>query len=64
MNTPEIRALSIVQDGSPTRWKASGEEEGIGWLDAGGTSLVEATEALQACAAKMARERGTTGEDS
>jgi hypothetical protein len=64
MNTPKVRALGIVQDGSPTRWKAGGEVEGIGWLEAWGTSLVGALKALQARAAEMAREQGTTGEDS
>jgi hypothetical protein len=64
MNTPKIRALGIVQDSSPTRWKAIGEVQGIGWLEAWGTSLIDALKALQARAADMAREQGTTEEDS
>jgi hypothetical protein len=64
MNTPKIRALGIVQDGSPTRWKATGDVEGIGWLEAWGTSLVDALMALQARAAEMAREQGTAAEES
>lgn len=64
MNPPKIRGLKIVQEGSPTRWKATGEVEGIGWLEAWGTSLVDALTALQTCAAEMAREKGTAAEDS
>jgi hypothetical protein len=64
LNTPKIRWLGIVQDGSPTRWKATGEVEGIGWLEAWGTSLVGALTALQIHAAEMAREQGTAAEDS
>jgi hypothetical protein len=33
MTPPKIKALGIVQDGSPTRWKAIGYVEGVGWLD-------------------------------
>jgi hypothetical protein len=42
MSTPKIEGLGIVQDGSPTRWKATGYVEGVGWLEAWGTTLVEA----------------------
>jgi hypothetical protein len=59
MNTPEIQALGIVQEGSPTRWKARGYVEGLGWLEAWGTSLVAAMEALQQLAAqRMAQLEG------
>jgi hypothetical protein len=64
LNTPKIRWLGIVQDGSPTRWKATGEVEGIGWLEAWRTSIVDALQALQARAAEMAREKGATEEDT
>jgi hypothetical protein len=37
MNTPKIRRLGIMQDGFPTRWKATGEVEGVRWLEAWGT---------------------------
>jgi hypothetical protein len=64
MNTPKIEGLGIVQDGSPTRWKATGYVEGIGWLEAWGFTLVEAMEALQACAVKVVTEKGIAEEDS
>jgi hypothetical protein len=64
MSTPKIQGLGVVQEGSPTRWKASGDVEGIGWLEAWGTSLVDALMALQARATEMAREKGITAEDS
>jgi hypothetical protein len=44
MNKPEIRALGIVQDSYTMRWKARGEVEGVGWLEAWGSTLVEAME--------------------
>jgi hypothetical protein len=52
MTPPEIQAPGITQEGAPTRWKARGYIEGIGWLEAWGTSLVAAMEALQAVAAR------------
>jgi hypothetical protein len=55
--TVKIQALGIVQDGSPTRWKATGHVEGIGWLEARGRSLIEALAALQALAAERAAEQ-------
>jgi hypothetical protein len=64
MNTPKIRGLGIVQDGSPIRWKAMGYVEGVSWLETWGTTLVEALEALQARAAEMAVEKGTEEEES
>jgi hypothetical protein len=45
---PTIKALGVTQDGAPTRWQATGYVEGVGWLEAWGTSLIEAREALQA----------------
>jgi hypothetical protein len=52
MNDPKIQALGITQEASPTRWKATGYVDGVGWLDAWGTSLIAAMEALQALAAQ------------
>jgi hypothetical protein len=40
LNTPEIRGLGIVQDGFTGRWKATGELEGVGWLEAWGSALM------------------------
>jgi hypothetical protein len=57
MGIPEIRALGIVQDGFTMHWKARGEVEGIGWLEAWESSLVEAMEALQALAAQRIAEQ-------
>jgi hypothetical protein len=34
MNTPEIRGVGIVQDGFTGHGKATGEVEGVGWLEA------------------------------
>ena len=59
MNTPKIRGLGIVQHGSLTRGQATGYGEGIGWIEAWGTTLIERMEALQARAAKMAMANGT-----
>jgi hypothetical protein len=56
MTPPKIQALGITQEGSPTRWKATGHVEGIGWLEAWGTSLPTALEALQAPAAQRVAE--------
>jgi len=52
MSMPKIQALGITQEGSSTRWKATGYVEGMGWLEAWGKSLVAAMEALQAEAAR------------
>jgi hypothetical protein len=57
MSTPNIRALGIIQDGFSMRWKATGEVEGLGWLEAWGSTLVEAMEALQALAARRVEEK-------
>jgi hypothetical protein len=48
----KIKALGITQEGSPTRWKATGHVDGVGWLEAWGTSLIDAMEALQTLAAQ------------
>jgi hypothetical protein len=57
MNTPKIQALGITQHGSPTCWKATGDVDGVGWLEAWGTSLIEAMEMLQALAAQQVAEQ-------
>jgi hypothetical protein len=57
MNRPKIQALGITQQGSPTRWKASGYVDGVGWLEAQGRTLIEAMEALQALAAQRVADR-------
>jgi hypothetical protein len=57
MTTPKIQALGITQQGSTTRWKASGYVDGVGWLEACGTTLIEAMEALQALAAQRVAQR-------
>ena len=62
MTTPEIQALGITQEGDPTRWHATGYVEGLGWLEARGTSLVAAMEALQALAAQRVAQL-TAGEE-
>jgi hypothetical protein len=58
MTTPKIQALGIVQDGSPTRWHATGFVAGVGWLETWGSSLIDAMEALQALAEKRVAEPG------
>jgi hypothetical protein len=57
MTTPTIQALGITQHWSPTNWKATGYVEGVGWLEAWGTSLITAMEALQALAAERVAEQ-------
>jgi hypothetical protein len=57
MTAPKIQALSIKQEGAPTRWKATGYVEGVSWLEAWGTSLIEAMEALQVLAARRVAEQ-------
>jgi hypothetical protein len=47
MNTPEIRGLGTMLDGFTGRWKATGEVDGVGRLEAWGESLITAM-ALQA----------------
>jgi hypothetical protein len=39
MTPPKIQALGVTQEGAPTRWKATGYVDGVGWLEAWGTSL-------------------------
>jgi hypothetical protein len=56
MTPPTIQALGITQEGAPTRWKATGYVAGVGWLEAWGTSLIGAMEALQALAAQRVVE--------
>jgi hypothetical protein len=57
MSTPKIRGLGIVQDGFTMRWKATGEVKEVGWLEAWGATLVEATQALQAQAERRIAKR-------
>jgi hypothetical protein len=56
MNTPKIQALGVTQEWAGTRGKATGFVEGVGWLEAWGTNLVTAMEALQALAAQRVAE--------
>ena len=39
MSPPKIRGLGSIQDRFTTRWKATGEVEGVGWLEAWGSTL-------------------------
>jgi len=64
MNAPNIQGLGVVRDGFTKCWKATGEVEGVGWLEAWGSTLVEAMEALQAKAAKVTAEQRPQEEDS
>jgi hypothetical protein len=57
MSAPKIRALGIVQDSFTMRWKATGEVEEVGWLEAWGATLVEAMKALQVEAERRIAER-------
>jgi hypothetical protein len=57
MNTPKIQALGITQEGSSTRWEATGYVDGVGWLKAWGTTLIDAMEALQTLAAQRVAQR-------
>jgi hypothetical protein len=54
---PKTQALGITQQGSPTRWKASGYVDSVGWLEAWGTSLIEALRALQVLAAERVAQQ-------
>jgi hypothetical protein len=56
MTPPTIQALGVTQERSPTRWRATGSVEGIGWLEAWGPSLIGALEALQTLATQRAAE--------
>jgi hypothetical protein len=57
MTSPKIQALGITQEGAPTRWKATGYVDGVGWLEAWGTSLIGAMEALQVLAAQRVAQQ-------
>jgi hypothetical protein len=63
MKHPKIQALGITQEGSPTRWRATGYVQGFGWLEAWGTNLITALEALQALAAQRVAEAAEVVED-
>jgi hypothetical protein len=52
MPPPSIKGLGITQEGSTTSWKATSYVEGIGWIEARGTDLIGAMEALQALVAQ------------
>jgi hypothetical protein len=54
---PKIQALGITQEGSSTRWKATSYGEGMGWLEARGTSLIEVIEALRVLAMQRVAEQ-------
>ncbi len=64
MTPPKVQGLGVTQEGAETRWKATGDVEGIGWLEAWGTNLVTAMEALQALAARRVAEACDVVEDS
>jgi hypothetical protein len=57
MTFPKIQALGITQEGAATRWKATGYVDGVGGLEAWGTSLIGAMEALHALAAQRVAQR-------
>ena len=57
MSTSNIRGLGIIQDGFTRRWKSTGEVENVRWLEALGSTLAEAMEALQAQARLLAKNR-------
>jgi hypothetical protein len=59
MMTPKIHALGITPEGSATRWQATGDVDGVGWLEAWGPSLIAALAAWQARAAPRVTEPGT-----
>jgi hypothetical protein len=61
VSAPKIRGLGIIQDGFTMRWKASGDVEGIGWLETYGDTLLEAMEALQRRAAEMVDHQAQEG---
>jgi hypothetical protein len=57
MSTPKIHALGIIQDGFTMRWRARGDVEGVGWLEAWGDMLLKAMEALRRHAAELVAKR-------
>jgi hypothetical protein len=57
MILPTIKGIGITQQRSATSWKATGEVESIGWLEAWNISLIEALEAIQALAAQYITEQ-------
>ncbi len=56
MTPPKIQGLGITQEGTPTRWRATGYVQGLGWLEAWGPSLPTALTALQALAMQRVAE--------
>jgi hypothetical protein len=63
MIPPRIQALGITQQWPTTSWKATGDVDGIGWLEACGTSLPTALEALQALATRRVAEAAEREEE-
>jgi hypothetical protein len=63
MTPPKIQGLGVTQEGAPTRWQATGDVEGIGWLEAWGPRLPTALEALQALAARRVAEAAEVEEE-
>jgi len=61
MSTSNIRGLGIIQDGFTRRWKSTGEVENVRWLEALGSTLAEAMEALQAQARLLERTGSRRG---
>jgi hypothetical protein len=62
MTIPTIQALGITRHWSATHWKASGYVEGVGWLEAWGTSPMDAMEVLQTLAAQRVAEQEAEAE--
>ena len=58
MNRAKIQARGIRQEGASTRWSATGYVDGVGWLEAWGTTLVQALEAWQAKVDRFVAHRG------
>jgi hypothetical protein len=50
---PKIRGFGITQQGSATSWNATGAVDDAGRLEAWGSTLITALEALQALAAQL-----------
>ena len=64
MRTTNSRGLGIVQDRFTKRWRAMGEVQGVRWLEAWGSPLIEALEGLQALPATIVKENSSEAEDA
>lgn len=53
----EIQALGYRQQWSATRWNATGDVDGIAWLETWGNSLIGAMEALQLLAVRRVTQQ-------